>query len=166
MDMEKTRLPERDAHEEVPRLSALDKRLLNEYQHGFPLIQEPYAAIAGEMNISEDDVLKALERLKTLGIVNRIGPVFRPHTVGWSTLAAMHVPQERIEYIASIISSHPQVNHNYEREHELNLWFVVTALSEEEVNATLNEIAEQTGLEIIDLPMLESFHIDLGFALS
>jgi hypothetical protein len=64
------------------------------------------------------------------------------------------------------VSAHPQVNHNYQREHRLNLWFVVAAASGQEVRGVLDDIARRSGLAVLDLPMLEDFHIDLGFGLS
>jgi hypothetical protein len=63
------------------------------------------------------------------------------------------------------VSAHPQVNHNYEREHAYNLWFVVTGRDAHEVAGVLAAIARDTGLEPLDLPLEEPFHIDLGFQL-
>jgi DNA-binding Lrp family transcriptional regulator len=148
-----------------PELSDLEKRLLNEYQKGFPLTATPYADIARELGASEALVLEILKRLKDRGYISRVGPVFRPRKVGTSTLAAMAVAEERLHQVASIISSYEEVNHNYEREHDFNLWFVVTARDEEHLHAVLFEMEARTGLPVMNLPLEQQFHIDLGFPL-
>jgi len=89
--------------------------------------------------------------------------VFRPNTVGASTLAAMAVPAPELETVAAVISAFPQVNHNYEREHRFNLWFVVTAETQLALQDTLAEIQERTGYAVLSLPLLRDYHIDLGF---
>lgn len=145
--------------------TALERRLLDAYQHGFPLCARPFAAIAEREGVREDAVLDAFQRLQAAGAVSRIGAVVRPHAAGRSTLAALSVPDDRLEAVAATVSRYAQVNHNYEREHAFNLWFVVTGADEAQVRGVLAEIAELTGLTPIDLPLEEAFHIDLGFPL-
>jgi len=151
-------------------LSELEKKLLNNYQQGMPLVSEPYAVMAEEINqqgfsVTEQDIIETLESLKEKGMISRVGPVFQPKSVGGSTLAAMAVPEERIDEVAKVVSSFYQVNHNYRREHEFNLWFVVTAASQLEVEQVLDEIEQQSGLCVMNLPMEQDYHIDLGFPL-
>ncbi len=151
----------------APRLdlSAMEQHLLNDFQRGLPLTVRPFATIAERLGVSEAEVLESLERLQDSGAVSRVGPVFSPNRIGVSTLAALAVPRERLESVAEFVSSLPEVNHNYEREHEYNLWFVITAADDERLDRVLCDIAYQTGLEPLDLPMLEDFFIDLGFDL-
>jgi len=146
-------------------LDAASFRLLNAWQRGFPLVPRPFAGIAEACGLDEDDVIYRFRQLKSQGLIDRIGPVFRPNTVGASTLAAMAVPAERLETVAGQVSGHAGVNHNYERENRYNLWFVVTAPSEADVRWTLSCIEHETGLAVLRLPLLEEFHIDLGFDL-
>lgn len=143
----------------------LEQKLLDNYQRDFPLSPTPFADIANELGVSEADVLETYQDLKTRGTVGRIGGIFKPGSVGASTLAAMEVPEDRLESVADMVSAMAEINHNYEREHRLNLWFVVAADTEEDVRRTLRLIEEQTSLEVLDLPMLEAFHLDLGFKL-
>jgi len=147
-------------------LSTLDFHLVNDWQRGFPLVSRPYAELAHRLNISEAEVISRLQKLAEDGTVSRIGTVFRPHTLGWSTLAAVSVAEARIETVARMISAYPEVNHNYEREHEFNLWFVATAPTRARVAEVLREIGDLAGGPVLDLPMQEDFHIDLGFDLS
>lgn len=146
-------------------LNDLEKQLLNEYQKGLPLTPTPYADIAEKLGTSEALVLKILERLQDLGVISRVGPVFKPKRVGTSTLAAIAVPGEQLETVAAQISAYPEVNHNYERENRYNLWFVVTAPDQERLDAVLTEMEQQTGYPILNLPLVKQFHIDLGFPL-
>ncbi len=146
-------------------LDAVDRRLLNDFQQGFPLSARPYAEVGARLGIDEAEVLARLSRLQAAGAVSRVGAVLRPKRVGVSTLAAMTVPPGRLETVAAMISAYPEVNHNYEREHRVNLWFVVTAPNTARLNEILAEIALDTGIEVLDLPMLEEYHIDLGFPL-
>ena len=146
-------------------LSELERRLLDEFQRDFPLCPRPFEAMAGRLGCDEATVLSRLAHLADRGFVSRVGPVLRANTLGASTLAAMAVPEERLQEIATLVSSYPQVNHNYEREHEFNLWFVVTARDRKAVAGVLDDVRRRTGLEVMDLPMTEAFHIDLGFRL-
>jgi DNA-binding Lrp family transcriptional regulator len=147
-------------------LDDLERALLDDFQRDFPLTPRPYAELAGALGATERTVLDALARLQEAGVVSRVGPVFTPHRAGHSTLAAMAVPPERLDEVAALVSSHPEVNHNYEREHELNLWFVVAASSEARVGEVLAEIEAGTGLEVLDLPLVEAYRLDLGFPLT
>ena len=146
-------------------LTELERRLLNDYQHEFPLSPTPFADIARELGVCEDEVLETMARLQKSGAVSRIGAVLRPNTVGVSTLAAMAVPPERLEAVAQLVSEHAEVNHNYEREHRLNLWFVATAPDAGQLQTVLDHIALRSGLEVLAFPLLEDYHIDLGFDL-
>ncbi len=148
-----------------PALSDLEKRLLNDYQKCLPMSLTPYADIASELGVSEALVLELLKKLKHQGYISRIGPVFKPKRVGVSTLAAMSVPSDRLQTVAQLINSYKAVNHNYEREHHFNLWFVVTAKDSASLRATLDDMEQRSGLPVLDLPLEHQFHIDLGFPL-
>lgn len=147
-------------------LSDIEFRLLNDWQRGFPLVARPYVALAQRLDCDEGTVLECLAGLKARGHVSRIGAVFRPHVLGWSTLAAVACPAERMEAVARLIDGFAEVNHNYEREHDYNLWFVIAAPTRERVDAVLAEIHRATGLKPLDLPMVADYHIDLGFELA
>lgn len=143
----------------------LTLRLINRYQHGMPVCAEPYRVMAETLGCSEEQLLQRLQRLADESVLSRIGPVFEHSRAGASTLVALAVPAERINAVASWISGLSAVNHNYLREHTYNLWFVLTAPDRHEINRLLAHIQQQTGLEPLDLPMLQAFHIDLGFPL-
>ncbi|MEK6551506.1 MAG: Lrp/AsnC family transcriptional regulator [Pseudomonadota bacterium] len=146
-------------------MNELDRRLLNDFQHGFPLSPTPYADMAHTLGATEAEVLAILARFKAEGTISRVGAVVRPNTVGVSTLAAITVPPAELERVAALVSGYTEVNHNYEREHQLNLWFVVTAADTARLSQVLDEIACRSGYEVLPLPLLEDYHIDLGFDL-
>ena len=145
--------------------SQLEQRLLNEFQHGLPLTSEPFADIAQQLGVYETTVLETLQRLQTEGVVSRVGAVFRPNRIGVSTLAAIAVPETELEHVADIVSSFAEVNHNYEREHRFNLWFVVVAEDEQRLQRVLQKIETSCGYTVLDLPLLNEHFIDLGFDL-
>jgi DNA-binding Lrp family transcriptional regulator len=142
-----------------------DFGLANAWQRDFPLVARPFGRIGEETGRTEAQVLDEFRSLKGSGAIDRIGPVFRPNTVGASCLAAMAVPPARLEEVAAHVSGYGGVNHNYEREHRYNLWFVVTGRSEPEVQWTLSCIEYAMRLPVLRLPLLEEYHIDLGFDL-
>ena len=144
----------------------LEFHLLNDYQHDFPLVAAPFAAMAAALGVSETDVLSTLARLQERGTVSRVGAVFRPRSIGASTLAALAVPEDELERVAQMVSAYPEVNHNYQREHHYNLWFVVAAPDELALQRVLREIEERSGCRVLYLPLVEDYHIDLGFDLT
>ncbi len=149
----------------IDDFTQLEQHLLNDFQRDISLSATPYADMAKQLGVDEEDVLQSITSLQKRGVISRVGPVFRPNRIGVSTLAAMAVPDEKLECVARIISAFPEVNHNYERDHEYNLWFVVTASSEEHLDIVLYEIERHTEHSLMSLPMLDDYFIDLGFKL-
>ncbi|NIA69695.1 Lrp/AsnC family transcriptional regulator [Pelagibius litoralis] len=148
-----------------PILDPIDHALLDGWQRDFPLVSRPFAVIGQQLDLSEDQVLDRLRRLSGAGAISRIGATCRPNTAGASTLAAVAAPDFQIDEVASIIGAEPGVNHSYLRENRWNVWFVVTGPDRAHVDATLSRIQERTGLEILDLPLLRPFNVNLGFSL-
>ena len=146
-------------------LTDIEMHVLNDFQHGFPLVPRPYQALAEKLGTSEEVIIDTLSKLKQDGFISRIGAVFRANSIGASTLAAMSVPEDEIETIAAMINEYSEVNHNYKREHHFNLWFVLTASDEHALNSVLDDIEQKTEHSVMYLPMIEDFHIDLGFDL-
>ena len=146
-------------------LTPLHKRLLNDFQRDFPLSSRPYLEIANALGVSEGEVLSALTELSDNNFISRIGPIIPPNQLGVSTLVAMAIPEQQLQTVADIISAYPEVNHNYEREHRFNLWFVVIATDSRHLQAVLDAIEQETGFKAISMPLLDDFFIDLGFKL-
>jgi DNA-binding Lrp family transcriptional regulator len=147
------------------RINDIQIRLINGWQSGFPLQPEPYAEIAHGLGVSELGVLGMLNELSRAGILSRVGAVVAPNAAGASTLAAIAAPPERLEEVAAVVSDEAGVNHNYEREHTYNLWFVVTGRDRQALDKAIARIGNKTGLDVLDLPLRTAYHIDLGFPL-
>lgn len=145
--------------------SALHLALLNPWQRNFPLVREPFAHIAATLGLTTDEVLAGYAQLQQEGALSRIGGVFAGNAGGAALLAAMAVPPERLDAAAAVVSSHPGVNHNYQREHHNNLWFVMTGQDDAAVRAAMRSLEEATGLPALQLRMQRAYRIDLGFDL-
>jgi DNA-binding Lrp family transcriptional regulator len=144
---------------------ALHLALLNGWQHDFPLVAQPFDPIARAVGRDAATVRAAYAALQADGTLSRIGGVFGRGAGGAATLAAIAVPADRLAAVAACVSAHAGVNHNYEREHTLNLWFVATGPDATTVEATLRAIEEEAGLPVLRLPMERAYRIDLGFDL-
>lgn len=148
------------------RLDTLDQALLDGFQREFPIETRPFARMARTLGAFEDDVLIRLRRLQEAGRIARVGGTVRPNTAGASTLAAIAVPESRIDAVAAQVGAEPGVNHSYLREDRVNLWFVATAPDKAALTESLDRIRATTGLEVLDLRLVRPFNIDLGFSLS
>jgi len=145
--------------------SPLEFALLNDWQRDFPITAQPFDELASKVGADGTAILATLKRLQARGAISRVGAVFAPRRIGASTLAALAAPAERLEQIAAQVSARPEVNHNYQREHRYNLWFVATAADQAGLAAALAAIEGETGCAVISLPLEQEYHIDLGFDL-
>ncbi|MGM0590877.1 MAG: Lrp/AsnC family transcriptional regulator [Halobacteriota archaeon] len=144
-------------------LDSVDAVLVDDYQSGFPVVERPFRVVGDHLGVSESDALDRVRRLRERGVFRRFGAVLNPPVIGSSTLAAVKAPDERFDEIADVINGYRQVNHNYRRDHEWNMWFVVTAGSREKRDEILADIESRTGCEVLNLPMLTDYYIDLEF---
>ena len=143
-------------------LDAADRALINALQEGFPLAERPYAEVGRRLGLGEDQVISHLARLLEEGVLTRFGPMFNAEALGGAvTLAALRVPEADFERIAALVNAFPEVAHNYAREDAFNMWFVVAAGSPARVGEVLADIERASGLEVLDLPRVEEFHLGL-----
>lgn len=143
-------------------LDGVDRRLLNRLQDGLPLVARPYAAVAEELGIAEGDLLNRLERLREGGILSRFGPMYHAERLGGGlTLAALAVPESDFERVSEAVNAFPEVAHNYRREHELNMWFVLATETPSRIEEVVEEVEEATGLPVYNMPKEEEFHVRL-----
>lgn len=141
-----------------------DRLLLNNLQGGFPVTHRPYDDVARTLGLTEIEVLGRLRRLLADGALTRFGTILNaPQLGGERTLAAMRVPRERFEEVAAFVNSLDAVSHNYERDHEYNMWFVISSDDESDIARTIAEIEGHTRLTVINLPTLEEYFVDIRF---
>lgn len=144
-----------------------DDALLVEHLHaGFPLVEQPFAAVAKALGWSEARVITRLQALLSQGVLTRFGPLFQIERAGGRfVLAALAAPEERYEEVAALVNSLPEVAHNYRREHALNMWFVVAAESPEQADAALRRIEDATGLPVRAFPKEREYFVELKLPL-
>lgn len=142
------------------------KSFIEKYQRNFPLVSRPFESISLQEDLNESEVIEFFKCALMEGQIVRVGSVIRAHQIGVSTLCAMKVPKEKLEEVAYFISSLEEVNHNYERDNDFNLWFVLISSSEEGLLELISKIENKTGLKVLDLRLEEEYFIDLGFKIN
>ncbi|NQU07752.1 MAG: Lrp/AsnC family transcriptional regulator [Candidatus Abyssubacteria bacterium] len=147
-------------------LEKLEQRVLEVIQQDFPIASRPYAGLADKLNSTEDEVFGVVQSLCKKGIIRRLGGSFDSRKVGYkSTLAALSVPDNRLEEAVEIVNSYAGVTHNYEREGKYNVWFTIIAPSDEDIERTIEEIKTRTGAPVLNLPAPRVFKIKVDFDL-
>lgn len=138
----------------------MDRRIINGLQEGFPLSPRPFAEMAGQLGLEEDELIERLGRLRQGGAITRFGPFIDAEAMGGAfCLCAIAVPAERFDAVAEIVNGFPEVAHNYERTHRLNMWFVLATERPEQIESTASAIETATGLQVLRFPKLEEFFI-------
>lgn len=146
-------------------LDPTDRALINALQDDLPLTHRPFAALAAKMGLSEDDLLARVGRLKDAGILTRFGPFFDAAAMGGAfCLCAMAVPTADFEAVLTKVNAQPEVAHNYERDHRLNMWFVLATETPEGIDQAAEAIERETGLKVLRFPKLKEFYIGFRVA--
>jgi siroheme decarboxylase len=151
------------------RPDATDLAILNCLQDDLPLVSWPWNTIAGRLGITETEILGRMQRLEEAGIIRGISPVLESRHLGLhaATLVALRVPEDRVNEIAAIISTYPEVSHNFRRDHAYSLWFTIAAQNVDEIQRVLHEILDRTGIsasDALDLPTVKKLKIDVRFS--
>ncbi|WDE07799.1 AsnC family transcriptional regulator [Thalassomonas viridans] len=140
----------------------LDKALINLLQRGLPVNEAPFASIAEALNTTEQEVLSRLNTLLAQGVLSRFGPMYDAACLGGAfTLAAMAVPAAEFDHVCEVVNGFEQIAHNYQRNHRLNMWFVIATESETEIATVIEQIEAKTGIEVLNVPKLEEFYVGL-----
>ena len=143
-------------------IDAIDARLIDRLHGGFPLDERPFATVAAEIGLDEEELIERLRRLLARGVLTRFGPLFQIERAGGRfMLAALRVPEERFDEVAARVNALPEVAHNYRREHAFNMWFVLAAESPQGVDAAIERIERETGLPVLALPKEREYFVEL-----
>lgn len=149
---------------ERPVFTALERQVINRLQHGLPLVPYPYSAVAGELGISEAELIDTLKELLKQRVLTRFGPMFHAGELGGGlSLAAMRISKPDFERVAGQVNQFEEVAHNYRREHELNMWFVLATETPEAIDDVISAIESATGYPVYNMPKQEEFHVRLHF---
>jgi siroheme decarboxylase len=143
------------------QIDMLDKKILNEIQWIFPLIDRPYLEISKHHNISEDEIMQRISYMKELGLIRQINAIFDTRQLGYkSALIAFAVKSDKLDYVASEVNKHPGVSHNYERNHEFNMWFTLAVPPYADMKIDLDRMASLEGIiKYRVLPTLKLYKI-------
>ncbi|MCX7168580.1 MAG: AsnC family transcriptional regulator [Rhodocyclales bacterium] len=146
----------------VAQLDEVDRRLINALQGGFPLVAEPYRRVADSLGLSETELLRRLDSLLELRVLTRFGPMFQIERAGGAfVLAALRVPEADFERVAAQVNTFPEVAHNYRREHELNMWFVLATATPQGIAETIGAIEAATGLPVFAFPKEREYFVEM-----
>ena len=141
-------------------LDATDRAILNALQDGFPVTPHPYDDAGAALGITGDDLIARLARLREIGEITRFGPFFDAAAMGGAfCLCAMQVPADRWDDVLTKVNARPEVAHNYERSHALNMWFVLATDTPQGIDRTARAIEAETGLDVMLFPKLEEYFI-------
>lgn len=145
-------------------MDSLDRRIINELQGGFPICERPFREAAGQLGTTESDLITRLRCMLDDGLLTRFGPLFHAERMGGAlSLCAMQVPVERFDEVAAQVNAFPEVAHNYQRDHAMNMWFVLATETPRDLEKTLQAIECETGLPVFNLPKQEEFFVNLHF---
>ena len=146
-------------------MDEMDRNIVNHLQKGFPLSERPYADVAAQLGIEENELLDRLKRLLDEKVLSRFGPMYDVEKLGGAfSLVAMKVPSDQYDQIAEVVNSYPQVAHNYQREHELNMWYVLATESVQQIDEINQDIERRTGLKVFNMPKLDEYFVGLQLA--
>ncbi|RTL71423.1 MAG: Lrp/AsnC family transcriptional regulator [Hyphomicrobiales bacterium] len=143
-------------------LDAMDRKLVNRLQAGFPLCERPFDEVGCEVGLTEEETLRRVGALLAGGQLSRFGPMYNIERMGGAfCLCALSAPEADFDRIAEAVNAFPEVAHNYQRAHKLNMWFVLAVETAENIAELTARIERATGCEVLAFPKLEEFFIGL-----
>jgi siroheme decarboxylase len=146
-------------------MDSIDANIVNHLQEGLPVCARPFDEVAATLGLSVDELLSRVQRLLDDKVLTRFGPMYNAENMGGAlSLCAMQVPANRYEQVVAEVNAFPEVAHNYERDHLLNMWFVLATEHPEQAGAVIRQIEQTTGCQVYDMPKQEEFYIGLKLA--
>ena len=142
----------------------LDRRIINRLQGDFPVCERPFRSVAERLDTTESELITRIRCMLDDGLLTRFGPLYNAEQMGGAlSLCAMKVPEDRFDAVAEQVNSFPEVAHNYQRDHEMNMWFVLATETPEQLDICLRRIEEVTGIPVFNLPRKEEYYVGLHF---
>jgi len=143
-------------------VDSLDRKIINLLQAGFPLSEEPYREVAQQLSIDEDELLSRISSLLEEKTLSRFGPMYDAQKLGGAfSLVAVSVPENDFDRVSEIVNSYSEVAHNYKRDHDYNMWYVLATDSPEKIDEVNNDIEKKIGLKVFNMPKLDEYYIGL-----
>ena len=145
-------------------MDALDKNIINTLQHDFPVCERPFAQLAQTLDSTEDELIHRVQKMLDEGLLTRFGPMYNAVNMGGAlSLCAMKVPEAQFDEVTEQVNAFSEVAHNYQRDHEMNMWFVLATETQQDLDDTLGEIEESTGIRVYNMPKQKEFFVGLHF---
>lgn len=145
-------------------MDELDREIINELQRGFPLTERPFETLARQFKTTETTLIEHVQNLLDAGILSRFGPMYHAEKLGGAlTLCALSADDDSFDEVAEKVNRHPEVAHNYARDHTLNMWFVIATDKPDKVTEVIADIEHETGCEVLNMPKLKEYFIGLHF---
>ena len=145
-------------------MDALDKDIINTLQHDFPICERPFAKLAQTLNSSEGELIHRVQKMLDEGLLTRFGPMYNAVNMGGAlSLCAMKVPEEQFDEVTEQVNAFSEVAHNYQRNHEMNMWFVLATETQQDLDDTLDAIEERTGITVYNMPKQKEYFVGLHF---
>ena len=143
-------------------MDELDRKIINVLQSGFPLTKEPYAEVAAQLGITENELITRLQSLLDNKILSRFGPMYDAQKMGGSfSLVALRVPEENFDAVTEVVNSYSEVAHNYQRDHDFNMWYVIATETPGQIGEVNRDIEQRTGLKVYNFPKLAEYFVGL-----
>jgi len=143
-------------------MDELDRKIINVLQDGFPLVEEPYSEVALQLGINESDLLSRLAMLLKDKTLTRFGPMYDAEKLGGAfSLVAIKVPEKEFDKVTEIVNSYDEVAHNYHRDHEFNMWYVLATETPKKIAEINSDIERRSGLKVFNMPKLDEYYIGL-----
>lgn len=145
-------------------MDQLDRNIINTLQYDFPVCERPFAQLAETLNSTENELISRIQAMLDNGLLTRFGPMYNAVNMGGAlSLCAMEVPENRFDEVTEQVNSFPEVAHNYQRDHKMNMWFVLATESEQDLQNTLDAIEDITGIHVYNMPKEKEFFVGLHF---
>lgn len=143
-------------------MDELDRQIINTLQGGFPICEQPYDVVARQLHTTEQGVMARISKMLEGGLLSRFGPMYHAEQMGGAlSLAAMKIPPQEFDRVEGIVNAMPEVAHNYERNHALNMWFVLATETPEKQQETISRIEQETGYPVFNMPKTTEYFVEL-----
>ena len=143
-------------------MDQIDRDIINGLHGGLAVCERPYLEAAQRLGLEEDELIARLSRMLAQGVLTRVGPLYQIERMGGAfTLAALHAPPEEYEQVAQRVNALPQIAHNYARDHELNMWFVIATETPGEIEQVIERIEQETGCSVFNFPKSREYFVEL-----
>lgn len=143
-------------------MDQIDRDIINGLHGGLAVCERPYLEAAQRLGLEEGELIARLSRMLAQGVLTRVGPLYQIERMGGAfTLAALHAPLEEYEQVAQCVNALPQIAHNYARDHELNMWFVIATETPGEIKDVIDRIEQETGCSVFNFPKSREYFVEL-----